>query len=70
MTLREIRESKNMTLKELSRRTRISISELSEIETGKRKPRATTVILLSRALGAKFEEIEKGIKQNPNGGKQ
>ena len=58
MNLRKIREEKKLTVTELSRRAGVSVTELSDIELGKRKPRAQTVMAIARALGVKYEEIE------------
>lgn len=59
LTITELRKQKGMTMTELAKKANISLPELSDLEKGKRKPRASTTLALAKALGVKFEEIER-----------
>lgn len=50
-TLREMRQSRTMTLKQVSEATRISIPHLSEIERGIRRPHRAQLVALSDHYG-------------------
>lgn len=54
--IREIRESKNITLTRLSEMTKIAKSHLSNIERGEKEP--TLSILVRIALALKVDEKE------------
>jgi len=54
--IREIRESKNITLTRLSEMTKITKSHLSNIERGEKEP--TLSILIRIALALKVDEKE------------
>ena len=60
--LRDIRKSKNMTLRELSRKTGISRSYLSEIERNEKKPSFNYMIIISKALNVQLEELYREIR--------
>ncbi|HBJ1646568.1 helix-turn-helix transcriptional regulator [Clostridium botulinum] len=56
--LQQIRKNNNMTQKELSEDTKLSISYIQKLETGNRKkPSYEVVIKLAAALGVKAEEL-------------
>ncbi len=50
--LRALRESRGLTLDDLSRLTGIASSNLSQIETGKTDPRWSTIMRILDALGS------------------
>lgn len=54
--IREVRKSKNITLKRLSEMTKISSSHLCNIERGEKEP--TLSILIRIALALKVDEKE------------
>ncbi len=60
--IKEIRQSKNITLRELSRKTGISSGYLSEIERNEKKPSFDYMILIARALNVQLEELYKEIR--------
>jgi transcriptional regulator with XRE-family HTH domain len=49
--LKEIREKKCISLRDLALEADLSANTISEIELGKRDPRMTTVVKLASALG-------------------
>jgi transcriptional regulator with XRE-family HTH domain len=49
--LKEIREKKGVSLRDLALEADLSANTISEIELGKRDPRMTTVVKLASALG-------------------
>lgn len=51
MDLRELRESKLLTQADVSRATGLSEGQLSKIENGHNKPRASTIRALAEAMG-------------------
>lgn len=55
--LRKIRLSKNMTLKELSQMSHISVNALSLIETNAADPRLSTICKITNALGTAICQI-------------
>ena len=56
--MREIRESKGMTLKELSEKTKITIGYLCHLEKGNRENPSTEVMeKIAKALGKSIPEI-------------
>jgi transcriptional regulator with XRE-family HTH domain len=55
--LRRVREKKNLSLAELSRRTNISKSTLSRLETGHRKPSLELLLPIAAALAVPLDEI-------------
>ncbi len=57
LKLRNARQEKELSLKELARRTGLSPSYLNEIEKGKKYPREDKISLISGALGLKDEEL-------------
>ena len=57
-TLREIRERAVLTQAELAKLAGVTSATVSDLETGKRKPRPSTVRKLAKALKVKPPEIE------------
>ncbi len=57
MKLRQFREQRGYALKELAARTGLSASYLTEIEKGKKYPKAEKIIQLAQALGISFDEL-------------
>ncbi|MCI7610905.1 MAG: helix-turn-helix transcriptional regulator [Enterocloster clostridioformis] len=55
--IKEVREEKKITLRELSEKSGISKSEINFIENGQREPTLHTVCLLSLALGVQPEKL-------------
>jgi transcriptional regulator with XRE-family HTH domain len=55
--LRRVREKKNLSLAELSRRTGISKSTLSRLESGQRKPSLELLLPIVAALAVPLDEI-------------
>lgn len=55
--LKTLRNSKNMTLQEVSQKSGISVVEISQIENDKYKPRMATIKKLSKAFDYDFEEL-------------
>lgn len=57
--LREVRQSKNLTLDELSQMTKMSKGHLSRIERQETEPTISTLVRLALALHVKVEELYK-----------
>lgn len=57
MKLKTLRNSKKMTLQEVSEKSGVSIVELSQIENDKNKPQMGTIKKLSKAFDYDFEEL-------------
>jgi XRE family transcriptional regulator, fatty acid utilization regulator len=57
LKLKSLRQAKGLTLQALAGRCGLSVSYLSEIEKGKKYPKAEKLIAIARALGAPFEEV-------------
>lgn len=55
--LRAVRERRAATLTDVSRATGISLSTLSRIETGRRKPTLEVVLQLSKEYGVSLDEL-------------
>lgn len=55
--LRELRDERNLGLRELARRTGVSPSFLSEIESGRRSPSDTVLEKLTTELEVNAEEL-------------
>ena len=53
----QIRESKGMKKIELSRKTGLSRSEITLIESGQRQPRLSTLTKIAKALGVKVKDF-------------
>jgi XRE family transcriptional regulator, fatty acid utilization regulator len=57
LKLKQLRQGKGFTLKDLAERTGLSISYLSEIEKGKKYPKPEKMIRVAGALGVSFDEV-------------
>ena len=57
MKLKVLRISKNMELKDLSKKTGLSIVELSNIENDKHKPRLDTIQKLAKAFDYDYNQL-------------
>jgi transcriptional regulator with XRE-family HTH domain len=57
LKLKQLRQEKNLNLKELAAKTDLSISYLSEIEKGKKYPKPEKLIRIAAALGTSFDEV-------------
>ncbi|MFD3494156.1 helix-turn-helix domain-containing protein [Streptomyces sp. NPDC058690] len=55
--LRAVRERRGATLTDVSRATGISLSTLSRIETGRRKPTLEALLHLAKAYGVSLDEL-------------
>jgi transcriptional regulator with XRE-family HTH domain len=58
--LRELRRSGGMTLAELSAATGISVSTLSRLESGRRRPTLELLLPLARAHGVQIDDLVGG----------
>ncbi len=66
-TVREVREEKGYSLAELSKKAGISVSYLSEIERGSKRPSLKTVEKLASSLNIATGEFIKGEEQDTIG---
>ena len=62
--LRELRTKNNLTLKDLSAKSGISVSFISDIENGRRNPSIETLKTLANALGVSADEFLKDSSTN------
>ena len=62
--LRELRTKNNLTLKELSTKSGISVSFISDIENERRNPSIETLKILADALGVSADEFLKDSPPN------
>lgn len=64
LRIRQFRERKGVSLRELARRTGLGVATLSRIESGKANPRLSTLVQLADVLGVSiqhlFEKQSKG----------
>ena len=56
--IRELREDKDISLRELAKRLELSAAFLSDVELGRRYPSKKVLRLLANELGIKLEELE------------
>lgn len=59
MLIKQIREQKNISLRELSRRTGISDSHLSNIERGEKETVLSKLLMIADALDVEITDIFK-----------
>jgi transcriptional regulator with XRE-family HTH domain/quercetin dioxygenase-like cupin family protein len=59
--IRVARNARNISLRELARRTGISGSALSQIETGKTRPTVKTAYEIARQLGVTLADLSAGV---------
>ena len=57
LKLKSMRRQRGLTLQQLARQTDLSISYISEIEKGKKYPKAEKLLRLASALGVPFEDL-------------
>ncbi len=57
LKVRDLRMAKNLSFQELSQKTGLSISYLSEIEKGKKYPKGDKIILLAQALSVNYDYL-------------
>jgi len=57
LKLKQVRQDKKLSLKNISEKTHLSVSYLSEIESGKKYPKPEKLITLSQALEIPFDEL-------------
>lgn len=57
--IKEIREAKGLTLRQLSKKTGISNGYLSEIENNAKNPSFINMVLISKALNVDLKELYK-----------
>ena len=57
--LRQIRERKNISLRELAKKIGVSGAFLSDIELGRRFPSADKIELLAKEIGVPLEELQQ-----------
>ncbi len=57
LKLKQFRQKKNYSLKDLAERTNLSISFLSEIEKGKKYPKPEKIMQLANALEVSFDDL-------------
>lgn len=57
MRVREVRQSKKLTIVKLSSLSGVSIAHISEIETGKQQPTLYMMCLLAAAMDVKLDEL-------------
>jgi len=57
--LRQIRQRKGLTIPQVAKRAKLSLSFISEIETNKKTPREKTVRAMGAALGLADDELEE-----------
>ncbi|MGH7496737.1 MAG: helix-turn-helix domain-containing protein [bacterium] len=55
--LRQFRQQRDFSLKELAEKAKVSVSYLSEIEKGKKYPTPEKIMQLAEALGVSFDEL-------------
>src|ERR1700712_5848138 len=55
--LRALRQQRNVTLADLSAATGISVSTLSRLESGQRRPNLELLLPLARAYGVPLDEL-------------
>ncbi|SOE19780.1 hypothetical protein SAMN06298216_0283 [Spirosomataceae bacterium TFI 002] len=55
--LRELRNTKGLSLSDLSKKTKISHSYLNEIEKGKKYPKSDKILLIANALEVEYDEL-------------
>lgn len=55
--LRELRNTKGLSLSDLAKKTKISNSYLNEIEKGKKYPKSDKILLIANALNVEYDEM-------------
>lgn len=68
LKLNQYRCDKNLSLKQLAAKSKMSVSYLNEIEKGKKYPKADKVMAIAKALGKSYDELvslKLGQELNP-----
>ncbi len=63
--LRRLRADAGQTQEQLAARAAVHRTVISQLETGDREPRATTIVKLAGALGAEPGDLLAGMKWTP-----
>lgn len=63
--LRDLRRKHDLTLEELSERTAISVSTLSRVESGSRRPTLDVLLPLSRLFGVTLDDVVRPPNADP-----
>lgn len=59
MLIRQIREEKNMSLDELSKKSNVSKAHLSYIERNEKEPSISVLVKISKALSVEVKDLYK-----------
>ena len=59
ITLREVRKSKKLSIRQLSKLAQVSCGHISEVETGKKMPTIDVLVRIALSLKVKPEELYK-----------
>ncbi len=68
LKLNQYRRDRNLSLKQLAAKSKMSVSYLNEIEKGKKYPKADKVMAIAKALGKSYDELvslKLGQELNP-----
>jgi transcriptional regulator with XRE-family HTH domain len=57
--MRELREERDISLREFAKKLGISAAFLSDIELGRRHPSKKVLVRIARELGVKFEDLRQ-----------
>jgi len=57
LKLKQLRQSRNLSLSELANRSSLSVSYLNEIESGKKYPKSDKILALAESLGVSYDNI-------------
>ena len=57
LKLKQLRQERNLSLSELAKKSRLSISYLNEIESGKKYPKTDKIAVLSDALDVTYDKL-------------
>lgn len=60
--IKEIRQNKNITLKQLAKKSGISKTEINDIEKGYKIPNIFTIELIAMGLGTTIDQLYKFYK--------
>ena len=67
LRIRQLRERKGVSLRELARRSGVGVATLSRIESGEANPRLSTLLLLADALGVFVRKLFKKASKRKGG---
>jgi len=59
--VRELREAKDVSQEEAAERARLHRTAWGKIETGKREPRFSTMLIIANTLGVTLDQLADGI---------